>query len=90
MNHLQEMKARLDEITTGCRVDMHEPGEQGLAARVVGNYLDNASGHSTRVDAITGGYQEFVVVLERDGSREPFNLASLIALARLAVIGRTK
>lgn len=79
---------RLLSITTGCRPDMHEPDEQGLKARVVGDHLDNAFGDRVDVEQITKGFQEFVVILERfDGGEfriETFNLADLIALARKA------
>ena len=79
--------ARLHEITHECREDMHEPDEQDLKARVIGDHLDNAMGESINEKAIAGGYQEYVVVLERDGKQERFNLACLIALARKAQIG---
>jgi hypothetical protein len=86
--HLAATLATLGDITQGCRVDMHEPDEQDLKARVVGFELDNATGSHVSEEAMLGGYQEFVVVLERhrDGriDREQFNLATLIALARMA------
>lgn len=75
---------RLINFTKGCRDDMHEPDEQGLKARVVGDHLDNAFGDQVRADAIVQGFQEYVVILERNGETEPFNLATLIALARKA------
>lgn len=82
------MLARLLAITSDCRDDMHEPDEQSLKARVIGNHLDNAFGHSVIEDFLVKGYQELVVVLERedDGRVEVFNLASLIALARKAQV----
>lgn len=83
-----EILGRLQAITKDCRPDMHEPDEQGLRARVIGNYLDNACGDSISSHAIEGGFQEFVVVLERYANSghviEKFNLADLIALARRA------
>jgi hypothetical protein len=80
---------RLKNITKNCRPDMHEPDEQGISAMVVGDHLDNAHGSSVgRGYNIERGlcYQEFVVVLknEETGEMEPFNLATLIALARKA------
>lgn len=85
---MQKTLKRLLSITKGCRPDMHEPDEQGLKARVVGDHLDNAFGEQVREEMITGGYQEFVVCLERDDEKqmkyERFNLATLIALARKA------
>jgi len=77
---------RLKAVTHDCRDDMHEPDEQGVSARVVGYVLDNAHGEEVRVDAIIDGWQELVVVLERDGLLHQFNLAMLIALARKAVL----
>ncbi len=84
LDHMQSDLVRLQEVTRECRVDMHEPDEQGIDARVVGFKLDNAFGDSIRADAVTDGWQEFVVVLEKDGLLHSFNLATLIALARKA------
>ena len=87
---LKKVASRLLSQTNGCRYDMHEPDEQDLKARIIGNKLDNAFGDSIREEAILNGWQEFVVILERDfgprgGGRhiDKFNLASLIALARI-------
>ncbi len=88
---------RLKHVTSACRLDMHEPDEQNVKCSVIGDHLDNASGERISVDALERRYQEFVVCLERfveDESdsknnhfvKERFNLASLIALARLAVV----
>jgi len=68
---------KLLSVTEKCRIDMHEPDEQGVSAAVVGNRLDNA-----------GCKGEFVVMICREnGSDEdvaiPVNLADLIALARV-------
>ena len=77
---------RLKDITAGCRPDMHEPDEQNLKCRVVGDHLDNACGEHIGEAQIVGGFQEFVVILERLIDKqiviEKFNLANLIALAR--------
>jgi hypothetical protein len=88
MSYHREMHARLLAITEGCRDDMHEPDEQGISARVVGTRLDNAFGDSVTGEFLERGYQELVVILEResDGRTEKFNLASLIALARKAMV----
>lgn len=78
---------RLRRITDSCRPDMHEPDEQDVSARVVGTHLDNAFGDSVAEEAIARGYQEFVVILKRAGRKEQrFNLANLIALARMAKV----
>ena len=74
----------LVEFTDGCREDMHEPDEQNIEARVVGDHLDNAMGTDIRSEAIEQGYQEFVVVLKRNNKTLKINLANLIALARKA------
>jgi hypothetical protein len=74
---------RLLSITAGCRDDMHEPDEQGVKASVTGYSLDNAMGDHISEEAVKKGYQELVVIISRDGKYEPFNLASLIALARV-------
>lgn len=86
---MKKMLKRLQEITNNCRFDMHEPDEQDLEARVVGDHLDNAFGERIDEEMLEGGYQEFVVVLQKRDSQgrriiERFNLATLIALARLA------
>ena len=86
MSHQSEMLSLLLSITEGCRPDMHEPDEQGLSARVVGTILDNAFGDHIFEDLPGRDYQEIVIVLERDGRVEKFNLASLIALARKAQV----
>jgi hypothetical protein len=75
---------RLLTITSGCRDDMHEPDEQGVSATMAGYSLDNAMGDYIDQRAVTGGYQEYVVIIKRTGrTPELFNLASLIALARI-------
>ncbi len=85
------LTSNLLQITQNCRSDMHQPDEQGLIARVVGDHLDNAFGERIDEDAIKKGYQEFVVILERDEEHvECFNLATLISLAREAAIERTR
>jgi hypothetical protein len=80
---LSETRNLLREVTKGCRPDMHEPDNQGLQAQVIGWELDNAFGNQITIEK---GFQEFVVILERDGKRTCFNLATIIALARLATV----
>ena len=77
---------RLVKFTEECRNDMHEPDEQNLKARVIGDHLDNACGEHIGVKQIAEGFQEFVIVLEKDNEYESFNLATLIALARKAQV----
>jgi hypothetical protein len=69
-------------VTQGCRDDMHEPDEQDVKARVVGTVLDNAHGTMIDESMIVGGRQEIVVIIDRLGRQDKFNLADLIALAR--------
>lgn len=77
----------LKTFTMGCRIDMHEPDEQGIYGRVFGTILDNAHGEAITIEALRNGFQEIVVVLENgEGDLLHINLASLIALARLAVV----
>lgn len=68
--------------TLGVRADWHEPDEQGVSARVVGDHLDNAMG-STATDNV-GEYN--VVITREDDEGEPqdfavVNLATLLAFA---------
>lgn len=83
---MTEMKARLNMATAGCNEEMHEPDEQGVSALVVGQKLDNAMGNEIIPEAISQGWQEYVVILNNNGKTEAFNLACLIALAKKAVI----
>jgi hypothetical protein len=76
---LRKEHERLIEVTKACRLDMHEPDEQGISAVVTGWYLDNAHGAGP-------SSAEFAVGISNDDgcSYEWFNLASLIAMARAA------
>lgn len=83
---MSEMKIRLNKITDNCDVEMHEPDNSGVSARVVGYKLDNAMGDAITESAMMDGWQEYVVIIDNNGERETFNLACLIALARKAQI----
>jgi len=83
-NTFQGVCRELLTATEGCRPDMHEPDEQDISVRVIGDHLDNACGTEIREGDIIHGYQEIVVLLKRAGSLYRFNLADLIALARMA------
>jgi hypothetical protein len=75
----KEYANRLLEVTKNCRDDMHEPDEQGITAIVTGYNLDNAMG-----DNPINNCGEFTVaIVQDDGRKEWFNLADLIALARI-------
>lgn len=78
-----DMASLLLKATEGCRTDMHEPDEQGLSAKVIGEKLDNAFGEDVTINGLTFGYQEMVFVLiKNDVKTFSFNMASLLALAR--------
>ena len=72
---------KLVKITEGCRHDMHEPDEQGVYAIITGDHLDNAFGD------VESQAREYIVRISRVTSLgeevEHFNLANLIALARM-------
>ena len=73
---------RLLSFTEGCREDFHEPDEQDITAKVIGDHLDNAMGSCINDEPFLS--QEYLVLLTRDNKTEVFNLATLIALARKA------
>ena len=84
---LEDIRNSLRELTRDCRYDMHEPAERGVTARVIGDHLDNAMGSSIDTELLVSGAQEFIVVIEREDGHphvRKYNLADLIALARLA------
>lgn len=76
----------LKEITSRCRYDMHEPDEQEISAHVTGFKLDNAMGNAIIPELLISGSHEIVVTIRDNSFNETFsiNLATLIALARLA------
>ncbi len=75
---MQDILKRLQNVTSGCRGDMHEPDNQDVFAKVEGMHLDNAFGED-------GGWRgEFVITITKGDEQERFNLATLIALARKA------
>ena len=90
INRHIEILSELRKVTAPCGRDMHEPDEQGLKVRIVGDHLDNACGNYIDADAIADGYQEYVLCFQRlDAETKSFvrariNLADLIALARMA------
>jgi hypothetical protein len=61
---------------------MHEPDKQNMTARVVGTRLDNSFGTKIIESHCVRGCQEIVVIIDRDGRQDRFNLCDLIALAR--------
>lgn len=71
---------------------MHEPDEQGLTAIVTGLHLDNAFANERTLVRETPEAEEIIITLRRDQDGEGWysqiqiNLATLIALARLAVL----
>lgn len=80
----ETFEERLLRVTKHCRPDMHEPDEQGITVMVSGYNFDNAMG-----DNPNDNCGEFTVaIVQDDGSKEWFNLASLIALARVGAKSR--
>ena len=76
---LDHFLERLRQVTDACRVDMHEPDEQGLGCQVLGDQLDNAMTADPK-----NNHGEFIVGLtDADGNQEWFNLADLIAALRV-------
>lgn len=49
--YMKETGTRLTRVTNGCRVDMHEPDEQGVTAIVRGTGFDNAMGTTRKQTA---------------------------------------
>ena len=80
---MREMLSKLNLITVSCDEEMHEPN---VTARIVGFKLDNAMGDCVIEEAVENGWQELVVIIDDGEKHEIFNLASLIALARKAII----
>lgn len=89
---------RCEELTTlawelGVRSDWHEPDEQDVDARIIGNHLDNAMGSSAEaciVHTASGDHDhtEYNVILTRGGEDDDsrtdvavINLATLLAWA---------
>jgi hypothetical protein len=96
VTRLTGIRNDLMTITRGCSFDMHEPDNQGITdVRVTGWHLDNAMG----IDNVYGAqvpdrFGELAVRIRREtpqGSYEEkwFNLADILALARLAMLVMT-
>jgi hypothetical protein len=79
---IKEDHERLVECTKNCRNDMHSPDNQGISAVVTGINLDNSFGGS---DPTKTQLEMMVGLKNEDNSHiEWFNLANLIAMARMA------
>lgn len=80
---MEKTLKRLIEATKGCRDDMHEPDEQGIAGvKIAGFVFDNAMGDTPQEAA-----NEIIVgIIHEDDKENPdwFNLCTLVALARKA------
>ena len=74
-DYLKLELGNLLHATAGCKPTMHEPDEEGVTGKTTGVILDNAGIHG-----------ELTLQLERDEEVFTFNIATLVALARLAVI----
>lgn len=80
---LEEAKT-LVQFTKGTRDDCHECDEQGLSfVGCVGTQLDNAFGEQLDENAIVNGFQEVVLLLKRERTPYKFNLATLLAFAKV-------
>ena len=79
---LKEFGKRLLKITEDCGDDMHEPENQGVTATITGFDLDNATGDSPYSGEFVVGLN-LVNTVNNFSETEWFNLASLIALARI-------
>lgn len=86
MKRLEKILEELKDITSNCRIDMHEPDEQEITAHILGNKLDNAMGATIIPSLIENNNHEIVVIIRDNKYNEHsiFSLADLIALARLA------
>jgi len=90
---LQEKRDELRAFSQafGLRDDWHEPDNQSVVARVVGDHLDNAFGEHISFLAVEEGRQEFVVIIQCNDTELAkdkgvnrtlsINLATLLALA---------
>lgn len=86
MAQITQINTRADLVAVAqslsVRADWHEPDEQGVSARIIGDHLDNAMGSRT-VDNVG----EFNVIITReDDDEQPqdvavVNLATLLAFA---------
>ena len=76
-DQLKALLKELKKFTKDCRHDMHEPDEQGITAKIVGNHLDNACGEDVYSE-------EYVIILIKERAKFKINLATLIAFARQA------
>jgi len=80
---IKEDYERLVECTKNCRNDMHSPYNQGISAVVTGINLDNSFGGSdptkTQLEMMVGIKNEY------NSHIEWFNLANLIAMARMVM-----
>lgn len=77
IKELREIAKKLRLFTKDCRVDMHEPDEQDMSAKVIGKCFDNAYGEWEQGN-------EKIVILKQGKKLFKINLATLIAVARLA------
>jgi len=74
-DYLKLELGNLLHATAGCKPTMHEPDEEDVTGKTTGVILDNAGSHG-----------ELTLQLERDEEVFTFKIATLVALARLAVI----
>mgnify|MGYP001590343193 CR=1 FL=1 len=99
---LNELKKAIQEFTRECRVDMHEPDEQGIRGVVRGRGFDNACcPHTHRKYKMSeinrktnfGTYTAFDLFLELTNDKGEvlnLNLADLVNLARQPMTKESK
>jgi len=94
VRRLQPVQSELLRMLDGCRVDMHEPDEQNVQVTVVGTHLDNAINTGFGPPEWNDISTECMVGITRwmSGYQDTrwFNLADLLAIARLADLGLEK
>lgn len=70
-------------ITKECRHDMCNPQEQKVSAYVIGDYLNNLHGDKITVCTLINREHELIISIDKGEESKKFNLATMIALARI-------
>lgn len=87
--YFNQLLEHLQKVTRDCRDTMHEPDEQELTVIVRGHKFDNAMGadpDKNRGEITIGFVNDEVPGYLQEEKAEWFNLANIIALARLAKV----
>lgn len=83
-DRLKGVLERLQEVTKECNPDMRETYNKGIRAHVVGDHLDNLDGDRASETRIRLQVQELILYIANEAAVESFNLADIVALARMA------